>query len=71
MLLSTVRTNSGRFISDYRRINVALTRAQHGMIVFGHRPTLKQDAMWRYMLEYHADQVCNDVKSAIELTTYP
>ena len=35
VLISTVRTTKGRFISDCQRINVALTRAQHGLVIFG------------------------------------
>jgi regulator of nonsense transcripts 1 len=40
VFLSTVRTTYGKFLSDKRRINVALTRAKHGMVVFGNRQNL-------------------------------
>ena len=61
VLMSTVRTTEGRFISDYQRINVALTRAQHGLVIFGHQKTLKKDEMWSYMLDYHKARVFKDV----------
>ena len=53
VLISTVRTTPGKFISDYQRINVALTRAQHGLVIFGNQQNLEKDKMWRYMLSYH------------------
>ena len=53
VLISTVRTTKGKFISDYQRINVALTRAQHGLVIFGNQQNLEKDKMWRYMLSYH------------------
>ena len=43
VLISTVRTTPGKFISDYQRINVALTRAQHGLVIFGNQKNLERD----------------------------
>lgn len=43
IIVSTVRSNSKRdigFMKDERRINVALTRSRHLMIVVGHGNTL-------------------------------
>ncbi len=65
VLISTVRTTPGKFISDYQRINVALTRAQHGLVIFGNQKNLEKDKMWRYMLSYHKVQVYKDVQTAI------
>lgn len=30
------------FLEDQRRLNIALTRAQHALIVFGHKPSVRQ-----------------------------
>ena len=65
VFITTVRSSRGRFISDYRRINVALTRAQHGMVIFGNQKTLKEDKMWNYMLKYHKYQVYDGVQHAV------
>ncbi|EED91311.1 predicted protein, partial [Thalassiosira pseudonana CCMP1335] len=44
IVFSAVRSNrQGRigFLSDWRRMNVALTRAKNGLIVFGDADTLR------------------------------
>jgi len=44
MIMSAVRSNTKGnvgFIDNERRINVALTRAKHGMIIIGNSNTLK------------------------------
>ena len=49
IIISFVRENLDEkigFLSDFRRLNVALTRARHALLMFGHRQTLensKQD----------------------------
>ena len=52
ILFSTVRSqNIVGFMQDYRRMNVALTRARHLLVVFGKADTLKNDQKWKVMLE--------------------
>lgn len=41
VLLSLVRTKGAGFLKEYRRLNVALTRAKHTLIVCGHARAMK------------------------------
>ncbi|KRX05957.1 P-loop containing nucleoside triphosphate hydrolase [Pseudocohnilembus persalinus] len=57
-----VNTNSKRenligFLSDERRLNVALTRAKHGLLVFGNSNTLSSDETWSQLIDFMSD--CN------------
>jgi regulator of nonsense transcripts 1 len=55
IVFSTVRSNSkGQlgFVSDPRRMNVALTRARCGLIVVGNSKTLESDKNWAIWLAY-------------------
>jgi hypothetical protein len=58
IVFSGTRANSAGnvgFVGDWRRVNVSLTRARAGLIVVGHAPTLKQDAVcWRSWVEWAA-----------------
>ena len=58
IVLSTVRSNeSGTvgFLSNYRRLNVALTRAKRGLIVIGDDRTLRNDSTWASWLDWVSD----------------
>ena len=52
--ISLVRSNATGeigFLTDYRRMNVALTRAREKLIVIGDSATLGQDSFYRKWLE--------------------
>mgnify|MGYP003325392453 CR=1 FL=1 len=49
IIFSTVRSNSNQavgFLSDYRRLNVAISRAKRGLIIVGDLTTLQRDSYW-------------------------
>lgn len=55
ILISLVRTNAtGRigFLSDLRRMNVAITRAKMKLFIIGNSDTLSQNKFYKYLYEY-------------------
>ena len=55
ILISLVRSNdSGQigFLSDLRRMNVAMTRARMKLIIFGDKETLRHHAFYRQLIAY-------------------
>ena len=59
IIFSCVRSNPEQnvgFLSEKRRLNVALTRAKRGLIVIGDPATLRGDDNWRAWLEYVRDR---------------
>lgn len=72
IIISTVRTSSPGFLKDYRRTNVAITRARYMVIVVGRRKTLVKDKTWNMFIEYadrykylHENIVPNDFKKIL------
>ena len=58
IIFSCVRSNPEQnigFLSEMRRLNVALTRAKRGLIVIGDPSTLRGDKNWQAWLEYVRD----------------
>ena len=55
MIMSAVRSNEDHvigFLNSYRRLNVTLTRAQHGLIIVGNRKTLSSDKNWEKLIHH-------------------
>jgi regulator of nonsense transcripts 1 len=53
MVFSAVRGNKKGnigFLENEKRINVALTRAKHGLIIVGNAETLRADPKWTILL---------------------
>ena len=61
ILISAVRSNpTGKvgFLADWRRLNVAITRAKRGIIVFGDPRTLKNDIHWGAYYKWCVEHDC-------------
>ena len=62
ILMSTVRCNSNNeigFLKEERRLNVSISRARRGIVIFGHARTLhfgNVEGAWTSLLERAADQ---------------
>jgi superfamily I DNA and/or RNA helicase len=61
IILSAVRSNAeGKtgFLKDWRRLNVAITRARSGLIVIGDSKTLSHDHNWRDFIRWCQQHSC-------------
>ncbi len=61
ILLSTVRSNTERnigFLRDERRLNVAITRARYGLVIFGNTELLSFDENWKKLIEFCENKRC-------------
>ena len=61
IVFSCVRSNASGaigFLKDYRRMNVALTRAKYGIVIVGNPSTLKMDQLWASLLSFYQTRKC-------------
>lgn len=61
VILSCVRSNECQgigFLKDPRRLNVAITRAQHGLIIIGNPRILSHNALWCDLIEFYRSNGC-------------
>eukprot|EP01041_Mallomonas_annulata_P008009 gene8009-16395_t len=70
VIFTAVTTNAGDtsgFLSDTRRLNVALTRARYALIVLCNGKSLESNSTWRDMIEYAktSGQYMNESNSTI------
>jgi superfamily I DNA and/or RNA helicase len=71
IFFSTVRSNRRRnvgFLSDWRRMNVALTRAKAGLVVLGDMDTLVNDCHWEAFCGWCENVECVFDVDAAELS---
>ena len=61
IVLSCVRSNTHQgigFLSDPRRLNVALTRARYGLVILGNPKVLSKHPLWHFLLVHFKERNC-------------
>ncbi|CAN6632681.1 ATP-dependent helicase Nam7p [Trichomonascus vanleenenianus] len=61
IILSCVRSNENQgigFLSDPRRMNVAMTRAKYGIVLLGNPRVLSKNALWSHLLHHFREKGC-------------
>ena len=61
IIMSCVRSNEQQsigFLSDPRRLNVALTRARFGLVILGNPKVLSRQSLWNGLLTHYKEQGC-------------
>ena len=61
IVLSCVRSNDNQgigFLSDHRRLNVALTRAKYGLVIIGNPKVLNKNELWHHLLIHFKEKNC-------------
>ena len=61
IVLSCVRSNDHQgigFLSDPRRLNVALTRAKYGVVIVGNPKVLSKHPLWHWLLLHFKEHNC-------------
>lgn len=59
IILSCVRSNDAQsigFLSDARRLNVALTRAKYGLIILGNPRVLSRNLLWHHLVSHFKER---------------
>jgi superfamily I DNA and/or RNA helicase len=52
------KKNQLGFIADEHQMNVALTRARHGLVIVGNSNLLSLHSMWKTLLDHYRDHDC-------------
>ncbi|KAG5439840.1 hypothetical protein PCANB_000122 [Pneumocystis canis] len=61
IIVSCVRSNEHQgigFLSDPRRLNVALTRAKYGIVILGNPKVLSKHPLWHHLLVHYKEKNC-------------